>query len=91
MLLQEVGVEGWRVAIAKPVTFEMVKWGDQIVREPTFELSALTAQSLIDTLWDAGLRPTGWDKVEPSHPLLEAKDAHIADLRKIAFKGLRIG
>lgn len=62
--------------------------GDEVA-EPTFELKAEEAQSLMEALWHAGLRPRGF-KNEPAHPLIEAKDRHIADLRAIAFKGLEI-
>jgi hypothetical protein len=46
------------------------------------------AQRLADDLWDCGIRP----KQRPDASLLlQAKDAHIADLREVAMTALRRG
>lgn len=50
---------------------------------PAISLERDMAQSLFDDLWRAGLRPKKLDDTP-------AKDAHIEDLRKVAFHALGI-
>lgn len=47
-----------------------------------------TVQSLMDQLWRLGLRPT---EGHTSGAVVQAKDKHLEDLRKIVFKNLKIG
>lgn len=88
IVAQERDEHGCRVRRVRPVQLMLEPCGDEVA-EPTFQLNAREAQSLINALWVAGLRPSGF-KDEPAHPLIAAKDAHISDLRAVAFKGLGI-
>lgn len=52
--------------------------------KPLFSIRGTsTMQGLMDSLWANGLRPT---QMKSSNELIEAKDTHIADLRKLLFK-----
>lgn len=57
------------------------------VMDPTFCISMTEAQTLMDDLWNAGLRPT---EGSGSSGSLRATEKHLADMRKIAFKRLSI-
>ena len=46
-------------------------------------------QELMDSLWDTGIRPSS-DRVIDNSPILDAKDAHLSDLRKIVFHELGV-
>jgi hypothetical protein len=50
---------------------------------PAITLNPNQAQELIDSLWQAGLRPT---EGTGSAGSLKATENHLADMRKIAFK-----
>lgn len=43
--------------VAKPLTLEWDNVGDMYVSEPTFSMRLEVAQGLMQSLWDAGLRP----------------------------------
>jgi hypothetical protein len=51
--------------------------------EPLFRLDYNDAQSLIDDLWQAGLRPS---EGTGSAGSLKATENHLKDMQKIAFK-----
>lgn len=55
--------------------------------DPTLCLDLTAAQTLMDDLWNAGLRPT---EGSGSAGSLRSTEKHLADMRKIAFKGLDI-
>jgi hypothetical protein len=55
--------------------------------KPTFSLSVTQAQTLMDDLWNAGLRPT---EGSGSAGSLRATESHLNDMRKIAFKKLGV-
>lgn len=61
--------------------------------EPILTLSGIdqqlnnTAQVLMDDLWDCGIRPT---EGHGSVGQLKATEEHLADMKKIAFKQLKI-
>ncbi len=57
------------------------------VAEPTMRIDMDAAQSLMDDLWNAGLRPT---EGAGSAGSLRATENHLSDMRKIAFKKLSI-
>ena len=57
-----------------------------IITDPTLELSEEVAQALVDALADQGIRPSTETRAEH-----KAREAHLEDLRKIAFKQLKIG
>lgn len=52
---------------------------------PTMYLNPTEAQVLMDSLWDAGIRPT---EGHGSAGAIGATQRHLDDMRKIAFKGL---
>ena len=61
-----------------------VKPGEFI--DPTMTLNSQQAQMLMDAMWNAGIRPS--DQGSPGQ--IAAMKAHTDDLRKIAFKALKI-
>ncbi len=67
------------------VTMETKEPGMMI--EPTLHIGMDEAQTLMDDLWSAGLRPT---EGSGSAGSLKATEKHLADMRKIAFKSLDI-
>lgn len=55
--------------------------------EPFLKISGQAAQSLMNQLFECGIRPNG-DFGTPGH--LKALENHVSDLRKIAFKKLGV-
>jgi len=51
------------------------------MRGPSFKISFEAAQHLMDALWNCNIRPSE----EPSAGQLQAMNAHLQDMRKIAF------
>jgi hypothetical protein len=70
-----------RVVEPMQLSLKEVQQGDPL--EPTMTLDANAAQSLIDALWDAGLRPT--EARYPNDHVNALRD-HLADMRKLVFK-----
>jgi hypothetical protein len=70
--------------IAKPAIFQMEEYSDDSpIIEGTFELNPDAAQNLLDSLIEAGMRPT---KVShPSGEIARLND-HLQDMRKLVFK-----
>jgi hypothetical protein len=64
-----------------PVPMELHTRGERI--EPFMSLQLEQAQSLIDALYDAGLRPS---QAAGSSGQLEAVKYHLEDMRKLALK-----
>lgn len=54
---------------------------------PAFELDEASAQQLCDALWEAGVRPTNG---EGSTGQLAATQAHLADMKTLAFHVLKV-
>lgn len=72
----------------KRIQFEATVLGDDaLVSEPSISLSEITAQRLMDQLWNCGFRPT---EGSGSAGALAATQKHLDDMRKIAFSGLGI-
>ena len=69
--------------VAKPLelTLERMEEGSLIERG-TLELPHQSAQSLLNALWNAGLRPTDFKSPNGEINRLEA---HLADMRKLVF------
>ena len=61
--------------------FVQVEPGDDV--SPLIRLQQKEAQQLMNTLWDAGLRPAG---AAGSAGQLGAVENHLADMRKIVFE-----
>ena len=50
--------------------------------DPTLICQPETMQHLFNAMWELGFRPTGPQKPDA---IIEAKDAHLSDLRKLLF------
>ena len=56
-----------------------------IMVDPTMRISRMAAQTLMDDLWQVGIRPT---EGAGSAGSLRATEKHLSDMRQIAFKQL---
>jgi len=74
-------IDGNTLAIGRGVLFEVVPEGQEI--EPTLSLPIESAQELMDSLWQCGLRPS---EGSGSAGALRATQNHLEDMRKIVFK-----
>lgn len=59
--------------------------GEGMVSDPTFRLPRADAQTLMDDLWQAGLRPT---EGTGSAGALRAVERHLEDMRTLVLKGV---
>ena len=72
------------------VVWADAKEGDRIPPTISFpDCEGNPMQGLMDALWDSGLRPSS-DRVVDNEPILDAKDAHIYDLRTLLFHHLGV-
>jgi hypothetical protein len=74
--------------VAKSVTLQIIENEADyasVAREPLFYLDTHYAQQLMDSLWQAGLRPS---EGAGSAGAMAAVEKHLADMRTIAFRGL---
>lgn len=67
------------------ITFEEMAAGEY--KPPAMMLNKDDLQFLMDELWNLGVRP---ERDQDVKNIINAKDSHIDDLRKIAFKGLGV-
>jgi hypothetical protein len=65
--------------------YEAAKEGEY--RDPSMILDEQAAQVLANSLWDAGIRPEG---ARASVGQLAATQAHLEDMRAMAFQGLKV-
>jgi hypothetical protein len=79
-LLHYHGMGGRTVSIGKPI--EMVPVDRERHSPPTLSLKSEAAQSLMDSLWHAGLRPT---EGTGSAGALAATQRHLDDMRALVF------
>ncbi len=77
VLIQAGGAVG-SLQLTQPAPAE-----DVCVVEPTFSLTHEAAQTLMDDLWHAGLRPT---EGTGSAGALAATQAHLKDMQRLVFK-----
>ena len=71
-------------AIVKPLNLTLERHEEShFINDPTLMLDAQSAQSLMNALWSAGLRPA-----EAKYPNGEINrlEAHLADMRKLVFQ-----
>lgn len=73
-------------AVAAPAIFSELPEG--VMTPPMLQFDMVAAQRLMDELWHCGLRPT---EGSGSAGQSAAMQNHLADLRAIAFKALKIG
>lgn len=74
------------VAVAKPIEFIPVEAHAE-VGEPTARLTRDHLQNLMDQLWYLGFRP---ERGEMSVGQVAAVNAHLQDMRTLAFAQLRV-
>jgi hypothetical protein len=67
-------------ATAEPIVMKERNEGE--IRSPSFELQYEDAQTLMDDLWQAGLRPT---EGSGSAGALAATQRHLEDMRTLVF------
>jgi hypothetical protein len=67
------------------VTMKTIVEGEAV--KPTFELKMNEAQTLMDDLWNCGLRPT---EGSGSAGALRATQEHLKDMRKLVFAKLNL-
>lgn len=72
-------------SVGRNVVMERVEEG--LIVQPTVRLGRDEAQTLMDDLWNAGIRPT---EGAGSAGSLRATEKHLADMRLIAFRQLGI-
>ncbi len=77
--------EGMGLTIAKPLEFH--QHDSCMIADPFAILEIQVAQQLMDELWQCGLRPS---EGTGSAGSLKATEKHLDDMRKIAFKNLKI-
>lgn len=68
-------------SVATKIIFESYTPGDRMV-SPVLSLEHSEAQRLMDSLWDAGIRPIA---AKGSAGQLEATKYHLEDMRKLVF------
>ena len=72
-------------AIATNMTFDELSPNESVSSCPVMDMSFDEAQSLMNELWECGVRPAG---AAGSMGQLTAVNAHLQDMRKIAFRSL---
>lgn len=81
--------EGGRIIRMEPVTFRAFPEDEAIAyaeeRSAGLTIQKETAQSLMDQLWNLGIRPT---EGHGSTGQLAATEAHLADMRALVFKSV---
>ena len=87
LLVHTVGQDGEVSKIATNVSFaDVTDDMRNMVWEPTLEIDRENAaQSLMDDLWNLGVRPTS----EGTSGQFAAQKAHLEDIRKVAFAALK--
>ena len=88
-------IGGWdkqsqKVYLAKQVEFEAFDDSNafaQVHREPSFLMTDHNTQKLMDELWRIGIRPSNG---EGNVGQIGAMKEHLNDMRKIAFKQLKM-
>lgn len=72
-------------AVATDLRFEKIERGRAV--PPTLRVTTEAAQTLMDDLWNSGIRPT---EGSGSAGSLRATEKHLSDMRKLAFHTLGI-
>ncbi len=76
---------GGKIFVAESLTFRPLELAESV--EPQLELNDSEAQSLMDQLWQCGIRPT---EGTGSAGAMAATQAHLADLRRLIFEDERL-
>lgn len=87
MMLYRIGPEGRVDSIAEPLTFTKIdKSGPRcFLWRATLTLERDVTQKLMDALWQHGVRPSS----EGTEGQFAAQNAHLQDMRRIAFAALK--
>lgn len=93
LIQRNLSLMGYEIAIVQRDRMkERFFVGEIIMKEldpgsvtPSTVISKESVQCLMDDIWSLGIRPT---HSQDQKNIIQAKDCHINDLRKIAFKGL---
>jgi hypothetical protein len=80
-----IGSEDRKLRVKEIIIEEMET--SALVVDPSFQLSNDAAQTLMDDLWNAGLRPT---EGAGSAGALRAVERHLEDMRTLVFKAPQI-
>jgi hypothetical protein len=75
-------LEGGDAVVPTKITMEKLEWGQAMPLAP-IQLDAIAAQSLVDQLWQAGIRPS---QGSGSAGSLAATERHLEDMRSLVFK-----
>ena len=86
-LVEIAPLDGTTMHLGQPVTMEAVNLDDPVALPPTFSLSLQSAQAFMDALWGTGIRPTE----NGSAGQLDAMKAHLEDMRRLVFEGVKHG
>jgi hypothetical protein len=79
-------IEGQKLAIIHDIQWRIYDMSiEALPIVPQLKLEQDAAQVLIDSLWDAGLRPT---KGSGSAGSFEAQGKHLEDMRKLVFRSV---
>lgn len=73
--------------VADPIYFTMSEHKPGIMRKPTFQLEMDEAQKLMQSLWEAGIRP---NHGEGASGHLDSVKYHLEDMRKLVFNPLTL-
>ena len=80
--------QGEGMAYAQPIEWKVEDRANLgLTISPIFEFENQSAQSFMDQLWACGVRPS---EGTGSAGSLKATENHLSDMRKIAFRGLKI-
>ena len=83
------GYSDGKPRLAQPIQFKEIPPGDVFAEIPkALPLDQKEAESLMDALWRAGIRPTRCADSEKGQ--LEAVRDHLKDMRQIAFSAAKI-
>lgn len=74
---------GDKLFVVKPVEIEMVEVDQHSYAEPALRFDRDSAQELVDSLWQCGIRPT---EGSGSAGSLMATERHLEDMRSLVFK-----
>lgn len=82
------GEERRDISVAQPLTFQRLR-DEDLGKEhaPALSLPVTAAQELMDELWVCGVRPS---EGTGSAGALAATQAHLQDMKRIAFHSLKI-
>ena len=73
--------DGDRFSVAQPLVMEQVELG--AVTQPCVSIPFGSAQTLMDQMWDAGLRPS---QSVGSAGQVESMKHHLEDMRRLVFE-----